>query len=126
MLPIITVMIVFCFVQFVSFDLSVNFVAIVFVMQVVASIIPFGKKVRRRGKRRSKMMLAPRIVHFLVVPIGRPSVLTPPRCLSVVLLLLGIILLASSLGLLLNGERPIRGPCLGRLASWKLCGELGY
>ena len=66
------------------------------------------------------MTLTPRIVHFLVVPIGGPSVLAPARCLLVALLILRIVLLAFFLGLLLGpgSGTDLSGVRALRLASW--------
>ena len=71
------------------------------------------------------MMLAPRITRFLVVPMGGPSVLDPARCPSIAVLILSIVLLAVLLGLLSDQERLVRTPHFDRLASQRLCGELG-
>ena len=56
------------------------------VTRVVAAVVPFRKKVQGRGRRRSGVMLAPRITRFLVESMGGLSVLDPARCPSIVAL----------------------------------------
>jgi hypothetical protein len=43
--------------------------------RIVASIQPFRKEVRRRGRRRSNVVLALKVTHFLIVPVGMPPIL---------------------------------------------------
>jgi hypothetical protein len=60
---------------------------------IVASIKPFRKEVRRRGRRRSSVVLALKVTHFLIVPVGMPPILAsaggPPVALR---FLLGVML----------------------------------
>ena len=105
-LLLIAVMILPRFVRVLSLDLSMIFVTVALVTRVV----PFRKKVQGRDRRRSGVMLAPRITHFLLVPMGGLSALAPPRCPSIALLFLSIVLLAVLLRLLLDRKRLIRSP----------------
>jgi hypothetical protein len=123
---LISVVILLRFVRVLSLDLSVIFATVALVTCVVAAVISLRKKIRGRGRRRSGVMLAPRITRFLIVPMGGPSVLAPARCPSIAFLLLSVVLLAALLRLLLDWKRFIRSPRLDLLANWRLCGKLGY
>jgi hypothetical protein len=125
-LLLIAITILLRFVRVLLLDLSVIFATVALVTCVVAVIVSFGKKFRGQGRRRSGVKLAPRITRFLVVPVGGLSVLTPARCPSIAFLLLSIVQLAVLVRLLLDRKRFIKSQRLDRLASWRLCGELGY
>jgi hypothetical protein len=66
------------FVRVPALDLSIIF-TVALVTRVVAAS---GKQVRGGGRRRSSMILAPRIARFLFVSMGRPSVLAPARSIG--------------------------------------------
>jgi hypothetical protein len=90
---IITVMPRHCVVGLPSLVLDRIFTPIALGTCIVASIKPFRKEVRRRGRRRSSVVLALKVTHFLIVPVGMPPILAsaggPPVALR---FLLGVML----------------------------------
>jgi hypothetical protein len=90
---IITVMPLHCVVGLPSLVLDRIFTPIALGTRIVASIEPFRKEVRRRGRRRSSMVLALKVTHFLIVPVGMSPILAsaggPPVALW---FLLGVML----------------------------------
>jgi hypothetical protein len=71
---IIIVMPLLCVVGLPSLVLDMVFTPISLGTGIVA-IKPFRKEVRRRGRRRSNVVLALKVTHFLTVPVGLPPIL---------------------------------------------------
>jgi len=80
-----------CIVRPPSLILDVVFTPIALRTRIIASIKPFRKEVRRRGRRRGRVMPALEVTHFRIVPVGMPPILASARGPPVALLfLLGV------------------------------------
>jgi uncharacterized membrane protein len=115
---IITVMPLLYFVGLPSLILHKTFTTVALGTRIVARIKPFRKEVRRRSRRRSGVVLALEVTHFLIVPVRMPPKLASAGGPPVALLFLLDVLLISAVffEFLLNRERLVRGSGLYRLA----------
>jgi hypothetical protein len=101
---LIAVLLMTCLIGVLSLVLAETFTPVAFLMRIIARIELFWKKVRRRGGRRSSVMLAIEIAHLRLMPVDMPPILTPSRSPTVVFLLLLVVLLVSAVffGFFLN------------------------
>jgi hypothetical protein len=101
---LVAVLLVTCFIGVLPWVLAETFTPVAILTGIIVRVEPFGKKVRRRGGRRSSVVLTIEITRLMLKPVDMPPILAPSRGPTVAFLFLLVVLLISAVffGFLLN------------------------